>query len=489
MVPSRSMLRGWTRTLAALALVAAGATGASRASEPPDGTTLLANYSAFDLDAAASDNVAGAAAARDGKLVVAGWASDGANRWVLVASRYLTNSILDTSFGNAGHVVNPIGYGGTTFGRATAVLADGAVLIGGTIDWGSGNSDFLVVKLTPSGVLDTSFGTAFGGGFTVIPFDLGDDDTDEGNAMVVDRSGRILIAGTVDIAPGDRDMGLVRLQSNGYLDTSFGTNGKVVIPFDLSGPDFDLGLGVAVGPAGQIAVAGATRYQPSGGSTSLNFAVARLTATGALDASFGSGGRQIAAFDIGGTRNDVVRAVAVDPHGRVVLGGEVAWASGETVWAVMRLQSNGGLDLGFNGSGFRLDTFTCAPAACGVRRDYINALALQGDGRILVAGAAYLFDTGNTDLGVARLLDNGAFDSSFSGDGKLTYDWNHGPGSDNDVANAVVVGADGRPLVAGTIEYDFPDMDWGHLTLANHYVFADGFELGSVAPWSAAVTQ
>ena len=455
------------------------------ASEPPDGSILTGNYSGFDLDASASDNVRGAAVAPDGKLVAAGYASDGAGRWVLVASRFLVNGILDTTFGNAGFVVNPTGYGGSTYGRAVAVLADGSVLIGGTIDLGGGNSDFLVVKLTPAGAPDTSFGTAFGGGFSVLPFDLGDDLTDDGNALAVDRSGRILMAGTVDIAPGDRDFGVLRLSANGLLDGAFGSGGRVAIPFDFSGPDLDQGLAVAVAPGGQIVVAGATRYQPAGGSSSLNFAVARLTSAGALDTSFGAGGRQVAAFDLGGTRNDIVRAVAVDERGRVVLGGEVAWAAGETVWAAMRLLANGGLDLGFNGSGFRLDTFTCAPASCAVRRDEIESLALQGDGRILLAGTARSTGTANADFGLARLLADGTLDGAFGSGGKVTFDWNHGAGADNDVANAIVVGPDGRPRVAGTIEYSFPDMDWGHLTLANHFIFADGFERGATSAWSA----
>ena len=449
------------------------------ATEPPDGTILLANYSAFDLDANAADVVTGADVAPDGKLVVVGYAHDGANRWVMVLSRYLTNAQLDTTFGNGGRVVDPISWVSNSWGRAVRVLSDGSIVVAGSIDYGAGDTDFVAVKLTPSGALDTSWGQS--PGFTDINFDVASPYGDDGNALAVDRSGRVLIAGSVDVGPGNRDMGVARLTQAGLLDTTFGSGtGLKTISFDYSGPDSDLAFGVAVAPSGKIVVGGATRYQPGGGTLSFNFAIAQLLSDGSLDAGFGNGGRQIAAFDRGGTWNDIIRAVAVDDRNRILVGGESARSPGVWDFAVARFLPNGAPDTSFDSVGFRFDTFSCS-VVCG-ERDSVHSIALQGDGRILLAGPTYTSAAADSDFGVARLLPDGTLDNHFGSGGRFHHDWTHG-GNNDDSAEAVVVGKDGRILVAGTIEFNFPDTDWGHMTLANHYVFGDGFETGDLRRW------
>jgi uncharacterized delta-60 repeat protein len=465
----------------ALPLLFAAASPAS-AAEPPDGTVLIANSSGFDLDTNAADVVTGADVAPDGKLVVVGYAHDGANLWSLVVSRYLTDGILDSTFGSGGKVVDPLhanagGY--STYARAVKVLADGRIVIAGSIASPFNATAMLALRLAANGTLDSSFGNS---GYITINYNLTANEVDEANALAVDRSGRILLAGSVDVTAGNRDIGVVRLTAAGQLDTSFAFGGIDEIAFDYSGPGSDLGFGVAVAPSGKIVVGGTTRYQPSGGASSFNFAIAQLLADGSLDAGFGNGGRQVAAFDNGGTLNDIVRAVAVDDRNRILVGGEVARSAGIWDYGVARFLPNGAPDTSFNNNGFRIDTFSCS-VVCG-ERDSVHSIALQGDGKILLAGPTYTTANGNYDFGVARLLPGGTLDPQFGSGGRFHHDWNHGGGNDDDTAEAVVVGKDGRILVAGSIEFSFPDTDWGHLTLANHYVFGDGFERGTSA-WSS----
>jgi uncharacterized delta-60 repeat protein len=455
------------------------------ATEPPDGTVLLANYSAFDLDANAGDVVTSADVAPDGKLVVAGYAHDGTNLWVLVVSRYLTNGQLDTTFGSGGRVVDPlnaVGLGYSSYARAVKVLADGRIVVGGSLVAPFNITVMMALRLTASGALDTSFG---GGGVTTVNYGLDPNEVDEANAMAIDRSGRIVLAGSIDVTPGNRDIGVVRLTPSGQLDTNFGFGGLVEVAFDYSGPNLDLGFGVAVAPSGKIVVGGTTRYQPSGGPLSFNFAIAQLLPDGSLDAGFGNNGHQIAAFDHGGTNNDIIRSVAVDDRNRILVGGESARSSGVWDYAVARFLPNGAPDTSFNSVGFRFDTFSCS-VACG-ERDSVHSIALQGDGKILLAGPTYTTATGNYDFGVSRLLADGTLDTHFGNGGRFHYNWNHGAGNDDDTAEAVVLGKDGRILVAGTIEYNFPDTDWGHMTLANHYIFGDGFGHGTTLAWSTVV--
>lgn len=461
-------------------LVFAFALALPLAAEPPDGTTLDGNTGGFDLDTSAADIVTSAAVGPDGKTVVAGYASDGVGVWRLVIRRWLANGLPDTGFGAGGGVVDPIGFGGSCYARAVAVLDDGRILVAGTCEMGGGDSDFVVLRLTQGGLLDTTFN---GVGFRFVAFDVGDDLTDEAAAMAIDRSGRIVVAGSADFAPGDRDFAVARLHADGNLDTSFGINGLRTIGFDPSGADLDLGRSVAVDGSGRIVVAGSTRYQPVGGSPSFNLAVTRLLADGSMDLGFANNARWIAAFDLGGSLADHLWSVATTDDDRIVAAGEVATgASGESQFLVLRLLSSGTLDPGFAGTGSRSGTFCEPPATCPPGREVAHSVVVQGNGPVVIAGAG-VNAAGNADFGVARLRADGTFDSAFGSAGRRLFDWDHGDGGDADDARTVVLGPDGRLTVAGTIESDFPDQDWGWARLANHLVFADGFDRGDLSDW------
>lgn len=478
-----SLRRRHVHAVWVLLLLVSAVAAPAPAAEPADGTILLQRHTVFDLDANSGDVVTSADMGPDGKLVIVGYAHDGAGIWTLVAARFDAYGQLDPTFGNSGRIVDPlsnVGFGYSTYGRAVKVLSDGRILIAGSVVSTFPGTAMVVLRLNANGTLDTTFGSS---GSTLVTFGLFSTENDEANAMTLDRSGRIYLAGSIDIATGNRDMGVVRLTQSGQLDTTFGVGGKVDVSIDYSGPNLDLGFGVAVAPSGKIVVAGTSRYTV-GSTTSFNLAVVQLLVDGELDPSFGAGGIHIEAFDRGGNSSDILRAVAVDEHDRIVVGGESTTSqAGVTDFLVERLLSNGDRDDSFHGSGVFFGIYAGCTPSCG-QRDSVHSIALQGDGEIVVAGPSYSSATANYDFGFARLVDSGFYDNTFIGGGVYHVDW-AGGGNDDDSAEAVLVGADGRLFVAGSYEHAFPDTDWGYLELANHLIFADGFEGGYIRHWSS----
>ena len=180
---------------------------------------------------------------------------------------------------------------------------------------------------------------------------------------------------------------------------------------------------MAVQPDGKIVVAGF-----SGG----DFAVVRYTANGTPDPTFGTGG--IITTDINSGSEDYGRAMALQPDGKIVVAG----SSGDD-FAVVRYTANGALDTSFGTGGIITTDITSGS------EDYGRAMALQPDGKIVVAG--FSWSGGDADVAVVRYTANGALDTSFDGDGIVTTDI--GAGTGNDRGYAVAVQPDGKIVVAG----------------------------------------
>ena len=195
----------------------------------------------------------------------------------------------------------------------------------------------------------------------------------------------------------------------GDLDVSFSGDGKQTTDFGGS----DAATAVAVQADGKILVAG---------SSDGNFALARYGADGAPDPSFSGDG--LVTTDLGGP--DTAQDVAIQADGKIVVAG----SSGGN-FALARYTAAGGLDTSFSGDGLQTTDFGAAAGA--------TAVAIQGDGRIVVGGAS------GGDFALARYDAQGALDTSFSGDGKQTTDFG---GSDS--ANDVAIAANGAIVAAGT---------------------------------------
>jgi len=231
----------------------------------------------------------------------------------------------------------------------------------------------------------------------------------------------------------------------GQLDPSFGAGGTVVTEFPSS---YSGARAVAVQADGGIVAAG---FAHTNNSIISDFALTRYDASGALDPTFGTGGR--VRTDFGG-RFDEALAVAVQPDGRVVVAGNSSDANGSDM-AVARYNSDGLLDTSFDGDGMALVDFGSEASA--------RAVALQPDGRIVLAGGVSQPVGGGccvSDFALVRLTSVGVLDSSFDGDGRVVTDFLAGADNGHDVAQAVRVQADGRIVaagagVAGVVSVDF----------------------------------
>jgi uncharacterized delta-60 repeat protein len=217
-----------------------------------------------------------------------------------------------------------------------------------------------------------------------------------------------LLEGTARAAPAD-------------LDPAFGQNGRLRL-------DGDIARAVAQQPDGRILVAG----QVGGSNTTKDGVVYRLNASGSPDATFGSGGAsRLTAMDSG------AYALALLPDGKMLAVG-YTFSDG----LVYRLDPDGSPDQTFGHGG------TVALDSGGNERTY--ALALQpGDGKIIVAGESYSPNTGERDLVVYRLARSGMPDLSFGTGGSARID-----GGASEVAEALAVQPDGKILVAGATEDD-----------------------------------
>jgi uncharacterized delta-60 repeat protein len=228
--------------------------------------------------------------------------------------------------------------------------------------------------------------------------------------------------------------GVPSLAAPGQLDPSFGAGGVAVTEFPSS---YSGARAVAVQADGRIVAAG---FAHTNDTIVSDFAVVRYAAGGALDPTFGLGGRVRTDFD---GRFDEALAVAVQPDGKVVVAGGSSDAGG-TDMAVARYTSDGALDPTFAGDGMALLGFDGESSA--------RAVAVQRDGKVLLTGRAVRPLQGgccDSDFALARLTTSGGLDGSFGGDGRVTTDFLPGPDRGQDDAHAVLVRPDGRILAAG----------------------------------------
>lgn len=220
-------------------------------------------------------------------------------------------------------------------------------------------------------------------------------------------------------------------QAAGTLDTSFGTNGKLL--FNYSSNYECHANGVAVQSDGKIIVVGYT----STAATQADYAVTRLHPDGTFDATFGVGGK----INLNLLNTDIAEKVIIDNDGKIYVGGT---SGGTSIYSgdnftVVRLNSNGSIDTTYGNNGKAVVSFSG-------NYNFFNNMTLQSDGKLLVCGKNTVDTTGNySDFAVARFNADGTLDFDFSNDGKLTLNIRN-----EDVATALMVEASGNIIVAGT---------------------------------------
>jgi uncharacterized delta-60 repeat protein len=376
----------------------------------------------------------------DGKLLLAGWAyitnPEGYASTDLLVVRLNTDGSVDTSFDGDGWVsidVVPNEFGGSEDAVfAVAVQPDGKILIAGdTIDYNnSSQPDMVIVRLNPDGSPDTTFGTD-----GVVVHDAGGIFTDRATGIVRQASGGIVVAGNTD-RNGEQDVLFVRFDGNGALDTTFGTDGETLVSFGPGSVESVSGLSqdsngalvaVGEGPGGafQQTTLAAFRLTADGdldtsfdtdGLVVVNFgdnytygysldvrsdnklvlvgttwtgsgylpALALLNTDGSLDTSFGGDGTITPDLNPDSS-NDQAFGVVVEPDNKVVFAGGFQpddFSFAQDMF-VARINADGSPDTSFGDGGVAIADFG-TPG--GVSYAEGNLLLRQSDGRLVVAG-------------------------------------------------------------------------------------------------------
>jgi len=284
------------------------------------------------------------------------------------------------------------------FVGSIALRADGRVLIGGGFTLADSFAHTRLASLGADGTTESSFTAAA---------------SDTVYALAIQPDGKILVAGDFMTLGGQLRRGLGRLNANGSLDAGFNARLFEPPPPPIGGSITGRGQAVLIQPDGKIVVGGRSSYNggPAGGF------VTRVNTNGSPDTAFVTGG-------IGGGPVD---CLALQPDGKILVGGLFSSVGNFTRYRLARLNANGSLDTQFNAA---------VDQATGT---WVLSMALQADQKIVIGG---VFNTvaGQARTNIARL----------NADGSLDLDFNPGATGNNSSVYSVAIQADGKILVGGT---------------------------------------
>ena len=297
---------------------------------------------------------------------------------------------LDSTFGDSGKTIVDI----TSVNIAQNHIAtqiDGKIILATSkVKYNNGyDFDFCLLRFNTDGTLDNSFGSQ-----GMILCDLGSTE-DLAFDVAIQSDDKILVVGTSG-GFTDRDFALVRLNADGTNDQSFGNNGivKTSILYD------DELYSVALQTDGKIVAGGI------GNSKGYIF---RFLDDGSLDNSFGSNGK--VSLQYGGIT--MVRDITIMDDGSILVAGQIGGNNADGF--VAKLNSNGSPNTSFGTNGKYIVNFS--------NQEYINTLSCQSDGKILLGGAyGYMMGSNPTvEFLIVRLLPEGILDNSFNNSGKITF--------------------------------------------------------------------
>lgn len=382
----------------------------------------------------AEDNARSVAIQSDGKIVAAGYSLMGdpelSTDYDFAVVRYNIDGSLDTSFDSDGKVTTDINGNSEDQAYSVAIQSDGKIVVAGYTLIGGSNYEFVVVRYDTDGSLDSGFGSS---GIVATPIGMS---IDIAYSVAIQTDGKVVVAG-YSFNGSNNDFAVVRYNTNGTLDTSFDSDGIVTTAV---GASIDMAYSVAIQTDGKIVVSG----ESIGSGSDYDFAVVRYNTDGSLDTGFDTDGKVTS--NIVGVNNDRVNSVVLQSDGKIVAAG-YTFNGGVYHYAVVRYNTDGSLDTGF-------DTDGIVTTILGNIIDIAYSVALQIDGKIVAAG--YSFNGSNNDVALVRYNTNGSLDTGFDSDGIVTTP----VGTSVDAAYGIAIQTDGKLVVAGQTlgsgsNYDF----------------------------------
>ena len=325
----------------------------------------------------------------DGKIVSIGthYITNSAGTLIVGAdfyvSRYNAAGAPDASFGKDGNVTTSIQTYSYAIANDVVLRPDGKIVVMGSVGDGGRGGKFGIVRYNPDGSLDTSFGT-----LGQLVTDISSDGYVAARWMLIQHDGKIVIGGDFQQRQGGLyyyHSILVRYNSDGSLDSGFGTNGKV----DRLLPGYDAGLHSVLQPDGKIVVTGAENFTNK---------ITRFNADGSVDASFADNGSFTPEYGLFG--NNIV----LQPDGKII-------AFGGNSFAALRLNPDGSPDSSFGTNGRAITPVGTNNSSFGM------AVALQPDGKIVAGGVAN-YSNGLGDAAIVRYVG----DSTATHNAKADFD-------------------------------------------------------------------
>lgn len=355
----------------------------------------------------------------DGKIIVVGNTYSIAPGSSFLTVRYLPNGDVDTSFGNLGSATTLIG--DHCSAQAVALQSDGKIVVAGSSYAPSGDistSDIMIVRYNDDGSLDTTFGN---NGITSIILNY----SQSINTLLIQGNGKIIIGGLFSLLdnPSQDTMGLARFNTDGSLDTTFGTDGYVYTPNIYRGEIMDMkfidnediiavgrgfivsnylmarytsegqvvnsfgtnGNGIVQEAYNQIAqlnkcvissdkdiyIAGAT-YN----GTKYNAFITKYDSNGVKDITFGSDGKILR--DFGSTKSSFADDISIDYNNNLILGYTLG-ATNDYDFGLESYNLDGTLNTSFGSNGYFTTTF-------GSGHEYFRTMLIQPDNKIVMAG-------------------------------------------------------------------------------------------------------
>ncbi len=343
-----------------------------------------------DFATGLADRGSDVAVQSDGKTIVVGYGM----------ARYNRDGSLDTTFGSAHTGKVPEAHA-----SSVAIQPDGKIVLGMS---SLTHNELTVHRYLASGVLDTSFS---GDGKATFLGEHGSVFSSNTQDVIIQKDGKILVVGFLlegGLVDADEDFAIARFNSNGTLDTSFGSGGIRYAGFG----DNDYGYAVAIdylsAPTsplyGTIVIAG---YQHFTSLTAHNIAVARLKSNGAFDTSFSGDGKVITSFQLKSTE---ATAVVIQPGGKIVVAGTAKSSAGGASagnFALVRYTSSGALDTTFGSSSDGRVEIDMGGD------DQAKDIMVASTGQLIVGGY------GGGKFAIAVLSKNGVLDPNYGSGGKI----------------------------------------------------------------------
>lgn len=353
--------------------------------------------------------------------------------YVGLYASYAQPGSLDTTFGIGGKVLTDFG-NTNDIGFSTAIQNDGKIVVAGY----SGiypNFDFAISRYNNNGILDSSFDSD---GKATTNFD---GFYNQCRSITIQSDGKIVVAGFTMVGNFyEYDFALARYNSNGELDNTFGSGGKVTTDI---GSGNDLGMSVAIQSDGKILLAG---YSYTGNNTVYDFALIRYNSDGSLDNTFSSDGKVTTSIGnvgvYGANVYNYAKSVMIQSDGKIVVAGysedgehSENGVNSNANFTLVRYESNGSLDSTFGSSGITITDF-------GSYYEEGNSVVMQCDGKIVVAGKSHNFT--DYDFALIRYNSDGSLDGTFGSGGKVTTAIGN-----RSVGYSVTIQSDEKIVVAG----------------------------------------